>query len=84
MTTTAATATSILKLHASQQDTSVLLDSLAILDRDADEHERLVRATILTVIEGRHPEIIPAIDAWADSLMDTRTYARVVLDEMGR
>lgn len=86
MTLTAtATATEILKSQAAAQDTETLIGALELLDReDASNEERMVRATVLGVIEDRHPEILPAVDAWADSLTDTRTYARVVLDEMGR
>lgn len=44
---------------------------------------RTVRAAFFDDLERRYPQVVPALDAWADiHLEDTRTYAQVIIDEV--
>jgi hypothetical protein len=47
--------------------TDTLIASLIVLDREGlDESERIVRGSICGIIEERHPEVIPFMDAWVN------------------
>lgn len=52
---------------ARSYSTDTLIASLIILDREGlDESERIVRGSLCGIIEERHPEVVPLMDAWVE------------------
>lgn len=80
-----------LQAEAAKQSDLLLVDSIRLIDAtlatlpaggdDARAH-RMVRGAALSVLEIRHPEIIPALDEWAlaPDGSDSRSYSDVVCD----
>ena len=44
---------------------------------------RAVRASLYDHLESRHPHVSPALEAWAESLDDARTYTEVLFAALG-
>lgn len=51
-------------------DTATLVESLLTLDaiESPTSEERMARAWICDALESAYPEVIPALDAWADDV----------------
>lgn len=62
------------------QSTAALVESLLILDAtESTPDQRMARAWIIEAIEARHPEVNPAMDAWADDLDTEVGYVAALL-----
>lgn len=79
---------------AEQHSDQLLADSIRIIDAtlaripaDSDEAraQRLVRASLYSVLETRHPHVIAALDEWATAPdgSDNRSYTEVILGTLG-
>jgi hypothetical protein len=71
-------------------ESDTLIETLTLLDAKIDDPsidtiekqaDRLVRSLVYTEIEGRFPWIDAALEEWALSVDDLRSYSEVVLAE---
>jgi hypothetical protein len=62
-------------------DTDTLLASALLLDMvvSPTEEQRMVRAWTTGEVERRHPEVSPALDAWANDLETSLTYTEALV-----
>ena len=68
-----------LRTHTDTLDTATLLEGIALLDKpDTTPDERTVRAAMFQTLEARFPAVDPIMDAWADDLEATTTYAQAL------
>jgi hypothetical protein len=78
MTNTAVTAAkNAAAAHLATRTTDELFEMLDLSD------DRVISAWIAEVIEARHPEVTPVMDAWADDLDATETYAEALRRAVG-
>lgn len=68
-----------LRTHTDNLSTATLLEGIGLLDKpDTSPDERAVRAAMFQTLEARFPAVDPIMDAWADDLEATTTYAQAL------